>query len=165
MENCSDSRIGKISKLHSNPDECYNRNRFNILRGEKLISTRALEEALPFKDGTILGVAREPPRDFHQRPRFRHQKVFGKLVTADAYLSGGQSVVVVGLVVRVTEKSPDLAKVETGNVDGADHRNVDRARNSDTVIGLDIAERWNQVSVQILRISWDIGLFVINENL
>lgn len=85
--------------------------------------------------------------------------------TEGTYLSRRQSIVIVWLVVTVTEQATQLAHVEPGNVNGADHGRILRARDTYTVIGLDVSEKLIQVGVEVLRVGWEIGRFIMDQNL
>lgn len=101
--------------------------------------------------------------DFYELPSFVCEEGIKKLCdTTNAYLSRGQSIVVIRLVIRVAQDSTQFAMVEAGNVDSTNHRCLARACNANTVIGFDIAVWWEQISVQILRVRRIIGWFVVH---
>ena len=67
--------------------------------------------------------------DFHELPSFVCEEGIKKLRhdTTNAYLSRGQSIVVIRLVIRVAQDSTQFAMVEAGNVDSTNHRCLARA--------------------------------------
>lgn len=81
-------------------------------------------EALPFKDRTILRLECELwcPYDLHEYPFPRTQKLFRDFVIQDTYLSGGQSKIIVWLVVAIAKDSTEFTQVEARNMDDANHR-------------------------------------------